>query len=132
MRTVVILIERVEKIHVLLLNLKIKNTCIGSNTLRAGGFWNYGDTLLNSPAKSDLSRRMCIFRTKYAEDIIVQISASRQWSISLYLDPVCLAVFNELPRIAERMAFDLVDCRNDPGYLTKFFKNIWASFLSFS
>ena len=89
MRTVVILIERVEKIHILLLDLKIKNTCIGSNTLRAGGFRNYGDTLLNSPAKSDLSRRMCIFRTKYAEDIIVQISASRQWSISLYLDPVC-------------------------------------------
>ena len=118
MRTVVILIERVEKIHVLLLNLKIKNTCIGSNTLRAGGFWNYGDTLLNSPAKSYLSRCVRILCSENTENIVIQIGSSCQRRIGLYLNAVGLAVFDQFFRIAQRMAFNLVDCRNAFGAST--------------
>ena len=122
MRTVVILIERVEKIHVFLLNLKIKNTCIGSNTLRAGGFRNYGDTLLNSPAKSDLSRCPGIFGPQNTHYIIIKICTSCQRSISLYLNTESLAVFDQFSRVTQRMALDLVYSRNNPGYLTKLFQ----------
>ena len=61
----VILIQSIQKIHILLIDRKIKNPCIRSNTLWMNGFGNDRDSLLYSPAKTYLCWRVCIFGTKY-------------------------------------------------------------------
>ena len=48
-----------------LIDRKIKNPCIRSNTLWMNGFGNDRDSLLYSPAKTYLCWRVCIFGTKY-------------------------------------------------------------------
>ena len=56
------------------------------------------------------------------KNIIVKISTSRQRSISLYLYAVCLTVFDQFFRVAERVAFNLVNNRNNTGNSAKLFK----------
>ena len=76
--TVEVLVKCIKKIHIFLLNLKVKNPCIGSNAVRMNGFRNNGDSLLDGPAKTDLCRSMCILCAKDAENIIIQISTTCQ------------------------------------------------------
>ena len=86
------------------------------------GLRNNGDPLLDGPAETDLCRSMCILCAKDAENIIIQISTTRQRGIGLHLDPVCLTVFNKLLRITERMTFNLIYRRDNTGYLAEFFE----------
>ena len=53
---------------------------------------------------------------------MIQVCASGQRGVSLNLDAVFLAIFNQLFGIAERMAFDLIDSRYDAGYFFQLFE----------
>lgn len=118
MRYMQILIQCINDSHIFLFNIKIKNITIAPDTFRIYRFRNYGDSLLDSPAKSDLRRSSCIFRSKDTHHIIVKISTSCQGRVSLYLDTKSPAVFNQFRRKAQRMAFDLINSRNDTGNFT--------------
>ena len=111
--TVEILIQSVKKIHVFLIDCEIKDPCVRSNAFRMNRFWNDRNSLLHSPAKTYLCGCVRIFSTEHTENIVVQISASCQRGVRLYLNAVSLTVFDELFWITERMTLDLVDCGFD-------------------
>ena len=86
MRDMQILIQCIDDSHIFLFNIKIKNIAIAPDSFRIDRFRNYGDSLLDSPAKSDLCRSSCVFCSKDTHHVIVKISSSCQWRVSLYLD----------------------------------------------
>src|SRR5699024_8069132 len=120
--TVIILIQRVQKIHIFLIDGKIKNIRVGFYAVGMDGFGNYRNSLLHGPAKTYLRRRVGIFRTHYTENVMIQVSASGKRSVSLYLNSVRLTVIDEFLRITQWMAFDLIYGRNDAGNPAEFFK----------
>ena len=79
------------------------------------GFGNYGNSFLSSPAQTDLSGSMGVFGSKYTHYIVIKICASGKRGICLYLNSFILAIINQLFRIAERMAFNLIYCRYNSG-----------------
>ena len=86
------------------------------------GFGNYGNSFLSSPAQTDLSRSMGIFSSEYTHNIIIKICPPCKRGICLYLDSFILAIINQLFRIAERMAFNLIYSRYDSGIGFQFFQ----------
>ena len=114
-----ILVKGIQKIHVFLIDRKVKNVPVRFNPVRMHRLRDNGDAFLHSPAKTDLGGGPGIFGPQYAENIVVQICAPGQRRVSLNLDSVVLAVCDQLLRIAERVTLDLVDCRDDTGNLAK-------------
>ena len=110
-----ILIQGIHNGDILILNIELKNIGIGSNAVRVHGFGNYGNSLLDGPAKPDLCRRVGVFGAKDAHYIIVKVSPSCQRGISLYLNALGLTVFDQLLGIAQGVTFDLVHSGNNDG-----------------
>ena len=110
-----ILIQSIDQIHVFLFDCEIKNIAIASDAVRMYGFGNYGNSFLSSPAQTDLSGSMGVFGSKYTHYIVIKICASGKRGICLYLNSFILAIINQLFRIAERMAFNLIYCRYNSG-----------------
>ena len=54
-----IFVQSIHDRHIFILNVEIKNIGVGSNAVWIDGFRNYRNTLLDCPAKTDLSRSMC-------------------------------------------------------------------------
>ena len=81
--------------HIFVLNIEIKNIGVGSNAVWIDGFRNYRNTLLDCPAKTDLSRGMCILGSENTHYIIVKVSTSGKRCISLNLNSFRLAIFNQ-------------------------------------
>ena len=80
-------------------------------------FGDNRDPLLNSPAKSNLSRSAAVFSAQDTHNVIVKVSASCQRGIGLHLDPLRLTVLDQFFGITQRMTFNLVHSGNDAGNL---------------
>ena len=65
---------------------------------------------------------MGIFGSEYTHNIIIKICTPCKRGICLYLDSFILAIINQLFRIAERMAFNLIYSRYDSGIGFQFFQ----------
>lgn len=122
MWTVEIFVQSIDQIHILLFDCEIKNIAVTSDAVRMYGFRDYWYSLLGSPAQTNLSRSMGIFSSEYTHNIIIKICTPCKRGICLYLDSFILAIINQLFRIAERMAFNLIYSRYDSGIGFQFFQ----------
>ena len=94
-----IFIKGINDRHIFFFDIEIKNISVAPDTFRVYGFRNYGNSLLDCPAQTDLCRRSGIFGSEDAHNIIIKISTSCQRGIGLYLYAISSAVFDKLRRI---------------------------------
>src|SRR2546428_2640497 len=82
------LVERVEPLHVLSLQLEVEDARVLSNAVRADGFRNDDQPMLQAPSNQDLSRRPCILRGDLDYDRMVQSVSAREGAVRLQLNLV--------------------------------------------
>ena len=89
-------VKCIDGFHLNVSQLKVEDIGIGSNAVRAGGFGNYGDSLLNHPTETDLSGILSILGADSFQGVTIQVGASCQRGICLNCNTIFLTLAAQL------------------------------------
>ena len=108
-------VHRVDERHVGFRKFEVEDIRVGKDAVRLCRFRDDADALLNEVAEADLRFGAYIFFCQLLHNLTVQVKASCKRRIRLNSDSMRAAESDERFPVPERMAFDLVDGRDDAG-----------------
>ena len=108
-------IHCVDERHVGFRKIKVEDIRVGKNAVWLCRFRDDTDALLDEVAEADLRFSAYILFCQLLHNLTVQIKTSCERRIRLNSDSMRAAESDERFPVPERMAFDLVDGRNDAG-----------------